>query len=87
MHILAREACWQEIADRVNSCEEESEKIRLLVYKITMPNAELFAINSNRVMMISKYINNVQPALFYNLDTLNTPYVRNGSHMFSTAVR
>ena len=30
------------------------------------PNAELFAINPNRVMMISKLKSNVQLALFYN---------------------
>ena len=35
-----------------------------------MPNAELFTMNPNRVMMISKCISNVQPALFYNLENL-----------------
>ena len=44
-----------------------SEKILHIVCKITMPNAELFAINPNRMMMIKKCISNVHPALFYHL--------------------
>ena len=49
------------------SCKFKSEKILHIVYKRTMPNVELFAINPNRVMMISKCKSNIQPALFYNL--------------------
>ena len=41
-----------------------------------MPNAELFAINPNRVM-ISKCISNVQPALFYNLGNSKPSKSRN----------
>ena len=41
-----------------------SEKILNNFCKITMPNAEMFAINPNRMtMMISNCISNVQPAL------------------------
>ena len=47
-----------------------SEKILHVDYKLTLPNAELFAINPNRMMVISKCISNVQPALFYNLGNL-----------------
>ena len=64
-HNKAREACWQTMADL-----SISEKILYSGYKITMPNAELFAINPDReMMMISKCISNV-------------PYVASDENLF-----
>ena len=66
-HILAKEACWKRISEiRIR------DKILHIVYKKTIPNAELFTINRNRVMMIPKCIRNVHYCIIWGIHFIYT---------------